>query len=134
MTKVGLVLVSHSAQIAQGLYQLIREVAKDIDISYVGGTEDGGIGTSFDRIQTAIEENPAQVLLTFYDLGSARMNLEMVSEFSEKDIHIPQHSLNRRRLLRSSPAPGRSSPGPGPQATRRTGHYKIKNVSNPSLG
>ena len=88
MTKVGLVLVSHSEQIAQGLYQLIREVAQDIDISYVGGTEDGGIGTSFDRIQTAIEENPAQLLLTFYDLGSARMNLEMVSEFSEKEVHI----------------------------------------------
>ena len=88
MTKVGLVLVSHSEQIAQGLYQLIREVAKDVPICYAGGTEDGGIGTSFDRIQTAIESNPAQLLLTFYDLGSARMNLEMVSDFSEKDIHI----------------------------------------------
>lgn len=88
MIKVGLVLVSHSEQIAQGLYQLLHEVAKDVPIRYAGGTEDGGIGTSFDRIQTAIEDNPAQLLLTFYDLGSARMNLEMVSEFSEKEVHI----------------------------------------------
>ena len=30
----------------QGVVELISEVAKDIPITYVGGTEDGGIGTS----------------------------------------------------------------------------------------
>lgn len=88
MTDFGILIVSHSSKIAAGCAQLIQEVAKDVPLSYIGGTEDGGIGTSFDRIQAALEDNPAPKLLAFYDLGSARMNLEMVSEFSEKDIEI----------------------------------------------
>ena len=46
MGSIGLVIVSHSKHIAQGVVELISEVAKDIPITYVGGTEDGGIGTS----------------------------------------------------------------------------------------
>ena len=88
MTDFGILIVSHSSKIAAGCAQLLQEVAKDVPLSYIGGTEDGGIGTSFDRIQAALEDNPAPKLLACYDLGSARMNLEMVSEFSEKDIEI----------------------------------------------
>ena len=36
---------------------------------------------------------PANRLLAFYDLGSARMNLEMVEEFSDKEILIQQVPL-----------------------------------------
>lgn len=36
----------------------------------------------------AVETNEATTLLAFYDLGSAKMNLEMVGDFSEKDIII----------------------------------------------
>ena len=50
MGSIGLVIVSHSKHIAQGLVELIGEVAKDVPITYVGGTEDGGIGTSFDQV------------------------------------------------------------------------------------
>ena len=46
MGSIGLVIVSHSKNIAEGVVELISEVAKDVPITYVGGTEDGGIGTS----------------------------------------------------------------------------------------
>ena len=90
MAQLGIVLVSHSKNLAQGIADLVAEVAKDIPFTYVGVTEDGQIGTSFDQVQTIVEENPAQDILAFFDLGSARLNLEMVADFSEKSIHILQ--------------------------------------------
>lgn len=88
MASVGLIIVSHSKFLAQGLVDLISEVAKDVPLTYVGGTEDGGIGTSFEQVQAIVDNNPADQLLAFFDLGSARMNMEMVADFSEKELLI----------------------------------------------
>lgn len=90
MSKVGIILISHSKNLAQGIVDLVREVAKDVPLTYVGGTADGGIGTSFDQVQEIVDANPCDTLLAFFDLGSARMNMEMVADFSEKDIRIQQ--------------------------------------------
>ena len=88
MSNYGIVIVSHSANIAQGMYDLIQEVAKDVSITYVGGTEEGGIGTSFETASQAMESNSAESLLAFYDLGSAKMNLEMAIEFTTKEVEV----------------------------------------------
>lgn len=88
MADVGMVVVSHSKYIAQGVIELISEVAKDVSITYVGGTEDGGIGTSFDQVRAVVDQNDKDTLLAFFDLGSAKMNLEMVADFSDKEIII----------------------------------------------
>lgn len=88
MSDIGIVVVSHSKNIAQGVLDLISEVAKDISITYVGGTEDGGIGTSFDQVQAVVEQNDKDTLLAFFDLGSAKMNLEMAADFTDKEIII----------------------------------------------
>ena len=82
----GVVLVSHTKEIPEGLKRLIGEVAKDVPITTAGGLEDGGIGTSMERISQAIEENTADELLAFYDLGSAKMNLEMAIEMTDKKV------------------------------------------------
>ncbi|MCU9533656.1 dihydroxyacetone kinase phosphoryl donor subunit DhaM [Streptococcus sp. CSL10205-OR2] len=88
MSDLGIVIVSHSKNIAQGVVDLVSEVAKDVSITYVGGTPEGEIGTSFDQVLAVVEKNQKKNLLAFYDLGSAKMNLEMVADFSEKDIMI----------------------------------------------
>ncbi|MGO4938864.1 dihydroxyacetone kinase phosphoryl donor subunit DhaM [Fundicoccus sp. Sow4_D5] len=88
MSEYGIVIVSHSSQIAQGIYDLIQEVAKDVSITYVGGDEEGGIGTNFESASKTMESNTADKLLAFYDLGSAKMNLEVASELSSKEIEI----------------------------------------------
>ena len=93
MPELGIVIVSHSADIAKGLVSLIREVAPDIPLTATGGLEDGGLGSSFDHVQVAVDSQPARRLLAFYDLGSARMNLEMLEEFSDKEILIQQVPL-----------------------------------------
>ena len=88
MTDYGIVIVSHQKDIAKGIVALIREVAKDVAITYVGGTEDGGIGTSFEQVAAAISQNPKNKLLAFFDLGSAQMNLEIAIETSDKQVEM----------------------------------------------
>lgn len=84
----GVILVSHTKEIPEGLQRLIEEVAKNVPITTAGGLEDGGIGTSMERITQAIEDNPAEELLAFYDLGSAKMNLEMAIEMTTKKVTL----------------------------------------------
>lgn len=90
---LGIVIISHSQALVQGLADLLAEVAQDISLTFVGGTEDGQIGTSFDQVQKVIDHNDKSTLLAFYDLGSARMNLEMVADFSDKEILIQDVAL-----------------------------------------
>ncbi|MBO1304958.1 PTS-dependent dihydroxyacetone kinase phosphotransferase subunit DhaM [Enterococcus sp. 669A] len=87
MTK-GVLLVSHTSEIPEGLKRLICEVAPNLSITTAGGLEDGTVGTSMERILTAIEENDSDELLAFYDLGSAKMNLEMAIEFTDKSVEL----------------------------------------------
>lgn len=88
MEKTGIIIVSHVHEIAEGIHRLIKEVAGDVDIQVVGGVDDNEIGTSFDTALEAINNSSAKNLLAFYDLGSAKMNLEMAMEMSDKTIKI----------------------------------------------
>jgi dihydroxyacetone kinase phosphotransfer subunit len=84
----GILLVSHVAELAEGLARLLKQVAKDVTVKAVGGVEVGGIGTSFDKVMAALNEMSEPDILAFYDLGSAKMNLELVSEMTEKNLVI----------------------------------------------
>lgn len=88
MKKTGIVIVSHVYEIAEGIHRLIQEVASDVDVQVVGGVDQSEVGTSFDTALAAINNNSAENLLAFYDLGSARMNLEMAMEMSDKTVKI----------------------------------------------
>lgn len=90
---LGLVLVSHSGKLVIGLSELLQEIAKDIHLTVVGGLEDGLIGTTFDRIFEAVESNEADEVIVLYDLGSAKMNVEMVQESTSKVMHIRSVAL-----------------------------------------
>jgi phosphoenolpyruvate---glycerone phosphotransferase subunit DhaM len=83
---VGLVLVSHSPQIAEGTTELVRQMAGEVEISAVGGDADGTFGTDPERIREAIENLEAEEALVFMDLGSAVLASETVLEMlsSEK--------------------------------------------------
>lgn len=85
---IGIVLVSHVPEVVLGVEKLIREVAKDVSITLAGGTEENEIGTSFEKIMQAFEDNHGDKLLAFYDLGSAKMNLEMAIEMSGADVTV----------------------------------------------
>lgn len=85
---LGITLVSHVPEIAEGLPKLLSQVAGDVSITTAGGTNDGDIGTSMEKIMAAFDENKADEILAFYDLGSAKMNLEMAMEMSDKKVHL----------------------------------------------
>jgi dihydroxyacetone kinase phosphotransfer subunit len=70
---VGLVVVSHSARIAEGTAELAGQMAgPDVRIVPAGGLEDGAIGTDAARIALAIGEADAgSGVVVLADLGSA---------------------------------------------------------------
>ena len=82
----GILLVSHIKDIADGLVTLLGQVAEDVTVKAAGGTEDGEAGTSFERISSVIDQFDEETVLCFYDLGSAKMNLELAIESSDKDL------------------------------------------------
>ena len=77
---VGLVLVSHSPQIARGTAELVRQMAGEVEVVAVGGDAGGGFGTDPERIKAAIENLDADGALVFMDLGSAVLSAETVLE------------------------------------------------------
>ncbi|WP_151549730.1 MULTISPECIES: dihydroxyacetone kinase phosphoryl donor subunit DhaM [Corynebacterium] len=84
---VGLVFVSHSAQLAEGLRELAQQMASEVDIRAAGGTAEGGIGTSYDLIEAAVTQlrDADREVLILTDLGSATMTVEMLLEFHEDE-------------------------------------------------
>ncbi|ROQ40887.1 phosphocarrier protein HPr /dihydroxyacetone kinase DhaM subunit [Frondihabitans sp. PhB188] len=79
---VGIVVVSHSSKIAEGTVELAAQMAPSITIVAAGGTDEGGIGTSFDRISqglTRAQGGSGVVILC--DLGSAILTAETVVDF-----------------------------------------------------
>ncbi|PRO93021.1 PTS mannose family transporter subunit IIA [Lactiplantibacillus pentosus] len=90
---LGIVVVSHVPEIAAGVQRLLAQVAKDVSITIAGGTDEDQVGTSMAKITEAFEANTADELLAFYDLGSAKMNLEMAIEMSTKPVHLYDTAL-----------------------------------------
>ncbi len=82
---VGLVLVSHSPQIAEGTAELVRQMAGEVEVVAVGGDAEGGFGTDPEGIKAAIEDLEADEALVFMDLGSAVLSAETVLEMLSRE-------------------------------------------------
>lgn len=87
---VGIVIVSHSAKVAEGIYDLVMQMASENDhIIPAGGLEDGSIGTDAFKIQAAIESaNTGDGVAVLADLGSGIMSAEMAIEMLDEDIEV----------------------------------------------
>ncbi|ARJ05171.1 PTS sugar transporter subunit IIA [Cnuibacter physcomitrellae] len=84
--RVGLVLVSHSAAIAEGLAALAGQMAPSTTLVPAGGTDDGGIGTSFDRVSAALAEaESGSGVVVLCDLGSAYLTAETALDFLDDE-------------------------------------------------
>jgi PTS hybrid protein len=86
-TKVGIVIVSHSPDVARGTADMVRQmVGNDIPLSFCGGNPDGGLGTSVEKIMAAIDaawsEKGVAILV---DLGGAETNSEMAIEMLSQE-------------------------------------------------
>jgi PTS hybrid protein len=80
---VGLILVSHSGTLVDGLRDMVVQVAgDDVPVATAGGTEDGRLGTSAPRIAEAVRSvlDRADDAVVLLDLGSAALSLELALE------------------------------------------------------
>ena len=84
---VGLVIVSHSWKIAEGVCDLANEMAGgNPGIIAAGGLEDGSIGTDAQRIADAIRTaNQGDGVAILADIGSAIMSAETAIELLEDE-------------------------------------------------
>jgi PTS hybrid protein len=74
---VGLVLVSHSAAIAEGLAELVAQVAgPDVPIVTAGGGPEGSLGTDGGRVLEAMRAADAGAgTVVLVDLGSSLLSV-----------------------------------------------------------
>ncbi|MFJ8208003.1 PTS-dependent dihydroxyacetone kinase phosphotransferase subunit DhaM [Streptomyces sp. NPDC096033] len=92
MTPVGIVLVSHSAQVAESVAQLARGLAAGGAVALVapaGGRPDGGLGTSAELVlaaAAAVDQGAGVALLA--DLGSSVLTVKALLE----DGDLPPNS------------------------------------------
>ena len=88
---VGIVIVSHSYKVAEGVYDLAMQMAAENDhFIPAGGMEDNSIGTDAFKIMQAIEQaDTGDGVAILADLGSGIMSAEMAIEMLDGgDIEV----------------------------------------------
>lgn len=84
---VGIVVVSHSADIARGTADMVRQMVGDeIPLAFCGGNSDGGLGTDVESIMKAIDRAWSDKgVAILVDLGGAETNSEMAIELQPRE-------------------------------------------------
>ena len=79
---VGIVVVSHSSDLARGVVELAGQMGgPEVRIEPAGGTADGGLGTDEDLVRGAIKRaNGGDGVVVLCDLGSAVLTARHVLE------------------------------------------------------
>jgi dihydroxyacetone kinase phosphotransfer subunit len=101
---VGLVLVSHSEILVAGLRDIVAQFGGDsVPVALAGGTPDGRLGTTADRILDAIRDvlgrspGPEDGAVVLFDFGSAALSLELALEALEPAerarVRVPEAPL-----------------------------------------
>ncbi len=85
---ISIVIVSHSAKVAEGAVEIASEMNMGgIKLLAAGGTEDGRVGTSAEKIMNAITEAySGDDVLVFADIGSSILSTEMAVEMLDPEV------------------------------------------------
>ena len=91
---VGIVLISHSSGLAAGAAELVGQIAAGARVVPAGGTDDGRLGTSTERIAAAIATaDTGDGVLLVPDMGSSVLSaLALLADLD------PESSGKRVRL------------------------------------
>lgn len=97
---IGIVLVSHSKKITDGLKELIEELLGEqqtVKVVSNGGLEDGALGTNpVSVLQTLESMNDYDVVYVFAGVGSSKMTVDTaidLLEGSEHVVNLSEYSL-----------------------------------------
>jgi dihydroxyacetone kinase phosphotransfer subunit len=92
---VGLVVISHSRALAEGVAELARAMGVGkARVEPAGGDAEGGMGTSVELVERAVElvrDGGGVVLLA--DLGSSVLTAKLVIEDAEGDVVLADAPL-----------------------------------------
>ena len=101
---VGLVLVSHSRSLVEGLRDIVAQFGgESVPVGLAGGTPDGRLGTTADQIVEAIravlaaQSDGTGGAVVLFDFGSAGLSLELALEELEPEerarVRVPRAPL-----------------------------------------
>jgi dihydroxyacetone kinase phosphotransfer subunit len=119
---VGIVIVSHSPDVARGTADMVRQMVSDqVPLAWCGGDPGGGLGTDVEAILKAIDaawsEKGVAILV---DLGGAAINSEMAIEMQPPErqgrIVICDAPVVEGAVMAAAEASG----GAGLEAVKRT--------------
>jgi PTS hybrid protein len=89
VSRVGVVVVSHSRPLADAAVALARQMlpGAEVAVEVAAGTEDGGLGTDAVAISAAITAaDSGDGVVVLMDLGSAVMSAETALEFLDDEV------------------------------------------------
>lgn len=82
---INILIASHSKKMAEGLREILIQMAPNVNILVSGGDKDGNIGSNFDEINEIINEYATDGLVIFFDLGSSMMNCQMAIDMLDDE-------------------------------------------------
>ena len=87
---VGVVVVSHSAEIARGVVEMAAQMAGDeVRLEGVGGDPSGALGTDEGRVREAIgHADQGDGVAILADLGSAVLTIRHILESANGDVRL----------------------------------------------
>lgn len=92
---VSLMVLSHSAKIAQGIKELAGEVSGGAEIYAVGGSKAGTLGSDFDRIfETLVCAAGKGDVIVLADMGSSLLTAETAIDALEEELQAKVHLSN----------------------------------------
>ncbi len=90
MAPVGIVLVSHSRKLAEGLAELLAQIGSDeVPVAIAAGNPVGGLGTDPAQVSAAIERAEAgQGIVIIPDLGSSVLTVRALLEQAPENNRV----------------------------------------------
>jgi dihydroxyacetone kinase phosphotransfer subunit len=114
VANVGIVIVSHSAKVAEGAADMVRQMVGDeVPLAWTGGNSEGGLGTDVAQILEAIDAAWSEAgVAILVDLGGAETNsemaVEMLDEARQKRIAICNAPIVEGAVIAATEASGGS--------------------------
>lgn len=83
---INILLASHSKKVAEGLREILIQMAPDVNIQVSGGDNEGNIGSNFEEINEIINKYATDDgLVIFFDLGSSMLNCQMAIDILDEE-------------------------------------------------
>ena len=83
---INILLASHSNKVAEGLREILVQMAPDVNIQVSGGDNEGNIGSNFEEINEIINKYATDDgLVIFFDLGSSMLNCQMAIDMLDEE-------------------------------------------------